>query len=778
MRIRVLISFLALLLSQAMLPAQNQMLVFGKISNPTDDNRPVTDPMLTVYAYNTVAEAHDAEVRIKEWQASGGAGVLDFGLVAKTTPELGYYEIRVYPDGALLFFYEGSSDVPCQVIPVRGRNEINVSFSLNRTLRQGEITANLIDDIVIDDIVFEGNYAVFAGMYRFREGRIAKKNSRLATQMILIDGENVKDTIEYRTPFVLDGEEYHTTQLRRMNFDGVNDPMLAYADSTRERLRAKGKNYTLDENFSSFMWRDSVFFDDPDKFVLAPVKIWLEDYNRVYFTDTVHQDTRRTVKKMRFLEYDLQPYQLNPDDPEYRRRARRTKVDDARDLSLNFLVNSARLDPSDTLGARQLAELREDLSNILRLEGEGYTLKTLFVSGTSSPEGNYEKNRSLARQRMNFLSDQLVSMIPRARKDRMVMNFSSKVASWDDVADLLEADSLKAEAAQVREIVRRNPGRFDAQNGAVRNLPFYKTLISDRLPKLRTVKVEYNYEVFRELTPAEILDRYRNDPSYTAPGTVLPLYEYHALFKIVKDTTELEDLCRKALVAAEKSNDRWPLPASILSCSLISRGVADTTVLAPYIDYGKRCNQPWTDLNTGMRYTVNPAPVVANQIIMMLKAKKFLRAVRLASMKGFPTDYEYLRIIARCLAGYKVDQHAYDVVCETSARNRVVMALAMGYLPRAKRELDNLDAADPVTHYLKAQYLCQAAKALNKGKFGDMDAITEQPEAIHALVKAFRMDPSLQSVAAGDAWIFEDLYEEALRCLEDPSKLELEYVIY
>ena len=86
----------------------------------------------------------------------------------------------------------------------------------------------------------------------------------------------------------------------------------------------------------------------------------------------------------------------------------------------------------------------------------------------------------------------------------------TRVATWNEVADLLEQDSLTTEAQEIREITEKykNP---DAQFAAVSRLPYYATAIKERLPQLRTVQYEYKHEIFRELNPDEILDKYLHD---------------------------------------------------------------------------------------------------------------------------------------------------------------------------------------------------------------------------------------------------------------------------
>ena len=104
MRLRAFISVLLfLLLGGLSLRGQSTMLVCGMVRNPSDDNKPISDSMLKIIAYNTVAEARDVKAKFDAWQEDGAVGSFeDFGLVLETTPDLGYYEIQVYPAGALL----------------------------------------------------------------------------------------------------------------------------------------------------------------------------------------------------------------------------------------------------------------------------------------------------------------------------------------------------------------------------------------------------------------------------------------------------------------------------------------------------------------------------------------------------------------------------------------------------------------------------------------------------------------------------------------------------
>lgn len=180
------------------------------------------------------------------------------------------------------------------------------------------------------------------------------------------------------------------------------------------------------------------------------------------------------------------------------------------------------------------------------VNGEGTTLKEFKITGISSPEGRYASNLDLARRRTAYALQQITSVIPPEKWKRVFKHPNeTRVATWDEVADLLEQDSLKAEAADIRAITQKykNP---DAQFAAVSRLPYYATVIKERLPKLRTVQYEYKHEIFRELNPDEILERYKNDPDYRDGKKSFTRYEYWHLFQMVKDPKEAEKIFRRA----------------------------------------------------------------------------------------------------------------------------------------------------------------------------------------------------------------------------------------
>ena len=117
-------------------------------------------------------------------------------------------------------------------------------------------------------------------------------------------------------------------------------------------------------------------------------------------------------------------------------------------------MGKAELDPADSANVVQMNKLQEDLMNIVN--GEGTTLKEFKITGVSSPEGRYASNLALAKQRTAFALRKITSVIPAAKWSRVYKHpTETRVATWNEVADLLERDSLTAEARETEREIHR-----------------------------------------------------------------------------------------------------------------------------------------------------------------------------------------------------------------------------------------------------------------------------------------------------------------------------------
>ena len=738
----------------SILPCHSQELkrVTGHVLDKTT-GRPIDQQQVAVvvYAFNTVAMAQDVK---KQMDSDENTFVVpDYQAYPDDN---GYYEITVAETGALIFKAEMKEAI---LEKVNYRLEINTRIEMGNYISTSRVTA--VRDVVgvLDpqgDI--EGNYLKARSVISL-PANSGKSNARLIVQPVLLDGAT-GDTLRYLVPKVMDGQEYRLTQLRRMNYSYENDPLMPYLSPD-----------TLSAASQMINWADTIYLENPSRNYQVKGVISMEDYNRPYFEKDYFLASSRLRRPLRFLEFSMEPYMLDPDD--YVERARREKRNADGRMSLNFKVGKAVLSDDDTTGRRQIDSVKQVLLDVIH--GEGSQLKEFHIVGVASPDGSYASNLALAKRRMEFALAQITSVLPQSLRERVYMTTTAQVASWSSVADLLEADSLKTEAEAIRNIVRANPGGQDRQWAKIRALPFYRSVITEYLPKLRSVNYSYGYELFRELTPAEILHRYYSDEDYRSGRKQFALYEYWHLFRMVKNSEELEKLYLRAYRESAQVNGKpWILAACNLASSYIARGVCDTTLLGRYIDL----RTPRTDFKkmkfNGDGYDiVNPEAVVANQMIMYVMANNFRKAGQLTNILSDSERNSQVISFALCLGGYykggKTPQErsrarkVFETVSSSSPRNKVVLNLAMNtksYDALAEEAMTGLNPNDALTDYFWA--IIYGRKGARSGDF--MDDITSE----EYLLSCFQKDSSFVNIAISDGDIVESILKAALDRYQNP----------
>ena len=736
---------LALQLFALPLGAQEMKRVTGHIVDKTT-GKPIDlkQVSVSVYGFNTVAQAEDVKK-----QMDGDENTFVAPDTQAFPDDNGYYEITIPETGALIF----KADMkPAVLEKVNYRLEINVKIEMGNYIRTSTITAVRDQVGVLDpqgDI--EGNWLKARSTIALPENS-GKTNARMIVQPILIDGVT-KDTLRYLKPTVMDGQEYRVTQLRRMNYNADNDPLNRWLSPD-----------TLTSAAQIVNWADTIYLENPSKNYQVKGIIQLEDYNLPYFKKEYFLASSRLRRPLRFLEYSMEPYMLDPE--QYRERAKREKRNTAGNMSLNFMVGKAQLAADDEEGRRQIDSVKSVLLDIIH--GEGSQLKEFHITGTASPDGPYAGNMNLAKKRMEYALNQIVSVLPKNVRDRVYMTTTATVAPWTAVAELLEADSLTVEAKAIRDIVSNNPGTPDRQWGKIRALPYYRSLIVNYLPRLRSVRYQYGYEIFRELTPEEILERYRNDEDYRSGRKKFALYEYWHLFQLVKEPEELEKLYKGAYDESIEANGRpWILAANSLAASYIARGVADTTILRNFIDLQTPVvNYHLMRMNGNGYEIVNPEAVVANQMIMYVMTNNFRKAGQLTNILPDNDRNRLVRAYALCLGGYykggntpdqrRRAREVFETVSESSPLNKVVLCLAMNtktYDSLAEDAMSALPGDSALTDYLWA--VIYGRKGARTQDFMD-DMASED-----YLVACFHKDPSYIDIAAGDGDIVETIMKSA-----------------
>lgn len=745
MRRHLFISIFLIVLSAVSLRAQQMKRVTGRVLDKTS-GKPIDQQQfgIRIYGFNTVAAARDVK-QLMDLDANTFV-VPD----AEAYPDdSGYYEISVAETGALIF----KADMKDAVLEqVNFRLEINVRIEMGNYIRTSQVSAvRDVVDVIDQRTDMEGNYLKARSSISIPDN-VGKTDARLIVQPFLIDAVT-KDTLRALRPSVMEGTEYKMTQHRRMNYDDSQDPLNSYLLPD-----------TLTSDALIIPWADTIYVRDPSRNYLVKGIVLFEDYNRVYDRKDYYLASSRIGRPLRFLEYSMVPYMLDPQA--YRERAKREKRNTAGNMSLTFKVGQARLEDSDTLGKRQLDSIRNVLLDIIH--GEGSQLKEFHITGTASPEGPLAGNQKLAKKRLDYALGQITSVLPASVRERVYMTTDAKVASWSRVAELLDADSLLFEAESVRSIVAANPRNQDRQGYLIRSLPYYKSVIAPLLPRLRSVSYSYSYEIFRELTPEEILDRYLHDEDYRSGRKQFALYEYWHLFNMVTDKDELHSLYERAYrESMELSGKPWILAACNLAASNIARGVCDTTLLSRFIDLKTHTTDfRMMRLNGNGYDLVNPEAVIANQLIMYVMAGDFRKAGQLVNILPDNDRNRMVRAFALCLGGYyKGGKTAYeraearkvfDLVSSSSLRNKMVLCLAMNtknYDDMAENMLEELPQDDALTSYFRCIVYCR--KGARTKDF--MDDIAAED----ALLDCFHKDKSFIDIAANDGYVVETIFKNA-----------------
>lgn len=771
-----------LMLGGKLAHAQGYIPVHGKVYNliDLDDNgKPRLFEEVTIYIYETEAEGKAA---FRRWtdakKIADETGIFDFDPMGGFEKNLegtgGEYDLNEVSDEGSLLFACLANGYPAELMMVKNRSEINVRMAVAISLDAARVSAGLGAKLPVTPPVEKGDTLEIKKGYKFPIEKLGRSDGRFVMQSYLIAPDGT-DTLEFRRVVCMDGRDYHKTQLRRIGYRPQNDTLYVIAQDSPVLSESTDAAYIDDKIFRS---------PDVRKGILVKANIWFEDYNHVYHVDTFEvADTRRLYRPMQFLEYTGEPAKLDPRDPVYMKYPRLERMEGEMQLPIQFAQGRASVDPKDLESMHMLDSLRRTVYDITHTRNS--VLRHFSVFGISSPEGGYATNVSLAKERVKYIEAQAKSQIPPERIGSLrTSETDARVATWEELADLMAADGHMIEAEEIRSIAAATPGNIDAQNPKIYKLPYYKTLVEAYLPKLRMVNFKWKQEISRKLTDEEILDKFYNDPDFKegGPSEFTP-YEFWVLLQRITDTDELEQVCRRAIKqdSNRKRDQRWPLPGNILAESYLRRGVVDTTVLAPFIDEVPEAGRSIARVDRPLKigettFRLNPSPVVANQVLMMIRGEYYTRAVELAEMIKHIPEYQLLYAVARCKAGYwdaasEEGQKYYDMVHGSSPLNSVVMDMAKAYYFDAKEGLEKLDEEAAITNYLQAQMICMEFHANTKDDSFNMLDEESQDTAIRYLVKCFRKDASYIDTARGDWFIFKELFQKAKKEYDVPGSV-------
>lgn len=624
-------------------------------------------------------------------------------LVARTDED-GRYVANVRDNATLRFSVVGANPV---VIKVNGRTEINVQLVQTGTElgEAGVVVKKNRKKPEIIEAAFEthGNWLTVTNPVSVPD-RIFKDNRRMVLQRVLKNYTRQSETL--MTPMVYDAVEYHQTQNRLYGYDmdgAQGDPLARFVTVKADSLH----NDKTDKDV--ILYRDSIWVPNPNDSYKAITYLAIEDYNRIVYCDTI-MTSRGTIRPIRWLDYSFGGSEIT--DPALYPKPDEPKLHDCQgSIDLRFPIGKAEFDPADEHNVVELQKLRAQVDSIAATRDA--TLQALAIHGTSSPDGRYASNLTLAQRRMQYAINYLRNQLPSNITKGMKFSSSASVAPWSEVAKLMRQDSLYDQALAVENLTKRYKG--DAQSAGAKKLPFYSSLLQGKyLPQLRTVGYDMTYSIYRQLTLDEIRELYQKDYKQ------LSRYEFFQLYKNEPNEQKQEQILRQALEVSPS----FMVAANDLAAMQIKKGTPDETILRRFA--GKKA----------------PAVVNQNQMVALLSNSLYSEADSLAEFVPETEENRLMLSVCEALNGKNL-QDNYETIAQTGVRNEVVMLLTMRKDKEALAKSQGLPDDQAASHYLKAICLYR------------VNAAEYSSQAKEELFKAFKMDKSLIDVAEGDGDVNE-----------------------
>lgn len=611
--------------------------------------------------------------------------------VVGLTDEDGKYSVIVPVNGILNFTCLGYDG---QDIKVKGRQIIDVVLvSTAVKIQEVSVVAKIKNKVIFEpsEIEVVGNY--FHLRTRFKvPAEMFSSNTRLIVQPTLYNITRKKGVL--LKPVVTDGREYTLTQERMYEFDLKNDPLEPYIRKSE-----------MTKNGELVAYHDSAYIENLKEDFRADIRLSLENYNRILFTDSF-QIARGLVNPLRFFEYKLKAKDIT--DERYFPKPELQLRNDRGEVELSFLPGKADINDRDPKNASELAKLRERLSSIET--NPDAKLQTFSILGVSSPEGPHDKNLVLAKKRMDLAVNRILSHLNKETLDFLKIQTGSKVETWQTAIEMMRRDSLFGQAQDLQNIVNKYPDSPDKQWRAIIRLPYYRSVIVPHyLPLMRRVEYNFDYSIYRFLTDAEIKELYLKDYKQ------LSRHEFWRMFEIAESDEEKETIYKQALEVYPK----FMLAANNLSALYINQGRPDDSILELFISKDA------------------PEEVLTNQAVALLSNWKYEKADSVVSLIPDGVSSEYLKSVTRALNGNY--EEALATFGQEGGINEVVLLLAL------KRNDEAWEKAQNLPETARSEYV--KAIAANR-----LDKVMD---AINHIEKAFELDPSLRDVAKVDADVMD-----------------------
>lgn len=602
---------------------------------------------------------------------------------------------------------------------------------------------------------------------------LLRKDVRVIVQPFFLDSTAHRKY--YTEPYVLDGKEYHTTQIRMYDYktgdkfsgvlpdriqrepNPVYDPLYNNIVVKNDSLHFVGKTKSRSYHVKDRFYNDSVVYRSADVSkskwgVLAEVPMMLvantklrndhlwcagaevsfENYTKLLHLTKGELFSMGLRNPMRFFEYQLKGTELREDTAIWYPIPNIAKQEKSDQIHVRFAKSKSTIDMSDSLTNIELQKLKASIDGIL--SDEDAQFRDVTIVGTASPEGSYGYNQKLASDRMGTLLNWIRERIPESKRARMYPKKDGRVAKWSEVAELMRKDSLVSEAEVIENIVAKY-SKEDTRGREIRKLAFYQTIEDRYLPQLRKVEYKLGYSIDRVLNYEDILQRIKDNPSFSPSP-----YESFLLYRNEKDPARRLELCKLAY----ETHPNYLVFANDYSALLTSAGKPNPQILDGFdVERIK---------HMGRNYKV-PVTVHINQMCARILTDNIIAADTLDQMIMARTDCEPQRNTQFATAHAYLDirqghfsDDNYDLIKKTGLRNEIIFLLSRNGESETATEDDKnayklsegLGDSLALDCVLKAICVSRVEGRTNK-------------DVVEWLKKSFALDPAMEEKCGGEA---------------------------
>ena len=180
--------------------------------------------------------------------------------------------------------------------------------------------------------------------------------------------------------------------------------------------------------------------------------------------------------------------------------------------SYNIIFPVARADVIYDLAdnGKEIANIKKQLSGLM--ENETFVLDSIRVTAAASPEGSFRQNERLSQRRSEAVSSYFRSWIRHyrdsleavrgfrmdesgrmTREQAVSIPFQSSICgeNWKNLDELVRADTTLSDEEKQHYYDQMGITDYDERESKIRNRDYYKYLVDELYPKLRTVTFDF-----------------------------------------------------------------------------------------------------------------------------------------------------------------------------------------------------------------------------------------------------------------------------------------------